>query len=62
MASRTKSGGGKSTVAPVFGSDMGMVPVYLAIAKAAEVGYLLLPLKKQLLLPLRFSAFMGSWC
>ncbi len=44
MASRTRSGEGKSTVAPVFGSNMGMVHVYLAVGKAAKVGDLLLPL------------------
>ncbi len=41
----TRSGGGKSTVAPVFGSNVGMVLVYLAVANVAEVGDLLSPLK-----------------
>ena len=33
-------------MAPVFGSNVGMVHVYLEVAKAAKVGDLLLPLKK----------------
>jgi hypothetical protein len=44
LASRTRSGGGESTVASVLCSNMGMVHVYLAVAKATEVGDILLPL------------------
>ena len=62
MASRTKSGGGKTTVGPVFGSSVGMVLAYRAVAKAAKVGDLLLPLTNQLMLPLNILAFTGSWC
>ena len=49
-------------MAPVFVSNVGMVHVYLAVAKAAKVGDLLLPLKNKLVLPLKLSTFMGSWC
>ena len=51
---------GKRTVAPVIGSNVGIVPAFLVVAKVAKVGDLLLPLKKQFLLPLNFPAFMGD--
>ena len=53
---------GKSTVAPVFGSNMGMVLVDQAFFEAARVGKSTAAAKKTLLLPLNIKAFVVSCC